>query len=172
LEHFSGTNSSYFPCLSSSSNSPYDRYSNTISDSRSTDDLRRLRGTNATSSLRVDTKFPVKKAPEPVPNQENLHWGNKVENAGNPFELGNLVLKEGAELERLNYNLLDLAQNRMNHFMNSVKQFVSVSGRLAKCVHPKAPDVEPILRSFTNQKATIENNLIQMVKTNLIKSVI
>jgi len=125
-----------------------------------------VRGVNATSSLRVDTRFPLKKAPEPVPNQENLHWGNKNENvlnSGNPFELGNLVLKEGVELERFNYSLLDLTQNRMDQFMNSIKQFVSVSGRLAKCVHPKAPDVEPILRSFTGQKAAVENNLTQMV---------
>jgi len=96
-------------------------------------------------------------------NQENIYGRNNNERHLNLEALSSVVLSEGSDLERVNENLLDLAHNRMDYFINSVKQFVNVSGRLAKCVHPRANDVDILLKNFTSQKVAIENNILNMV---------
>lgn len=156
------------------SNSPQNKYSNpptNLRESKSNEDLGRFRSLNVSSPLRVDTSLKTKKTTAMGANQENLYGRNNNDRSLNLEALGSVILSEGSDLERLNDNLLDLAHNRMDYFINSVKQFVNVSGRLAKCVHPRGADIEILLKNFTSQKVAIENNILNMV-TSLIQYLI
>ena len=153
------------------SNSPQNKYSNiptNLRESKSNEDLGRFRSLNVSSPLRVDTSLRTKKTSAIGANQENLYGRNNNDRILNFEALSSVILSEGSDLERLNDNLLDLAHNRMDYFINSVKQFVNVSGRLAKCVHPRAADVEILLKNFTSQKVAIENNILNMVIHNYL----
>lgn len=99
-----------------------------------------------------------------IPSGTNPPKKTKMEKLSSTSNLSTRLLSEAADLENLNERLVDLVSGRLDYFVNSVKQFVSISGRVAKCVYPKAPEVDNILKNFHSQKATVENGITQLVR--------
>lgn len=146
--------------------SPQARYSKNqenLRESKSNDEMRTLRNLNIVSPLRVETQFQSKRSTYIPPTIEVPSKNRTNERRQSQGNMGNSLLNEAADIERLNEHLLDLTNNRLDQFMGSVKQFVTISNRMVKCVYPRTPDVETLLKNFHNQKAVVENNVVQMV---------
>ena len=83
----------------------------------------------------------------------------------NSSELSTALISEAAGLENINSSLLDLTKHRFDHFMNSVKQFIGTSSKLADHVSTKSFDAKVALDKFKSQRSVIEKSIVQIVSS-------
>jgi len=75
------------------------------------------------------------------------------------------IAKNTEYIEKQNADLLDLVNNKVDFFMNVVKQFMNTSSKLMKFVYAKSPEIENLLKSFKSQKTAVEETMQQLVIT-------
>jgi hypothetical protein len=73
------------------------------------------------------------------------------------------LVKNNEVTEKLNGDLLDLVNTKVDFFVNNVKLLLNCTNKLTKYVYAKSPEVEQLLKTYKNQKTVVEDTIQNLV---------